>query len=36
VNDEFYEFDMSRFHRGAYVLRIITADRTYTAKIIRE
>jgi hypothetical protein len=33
---ESYELDMSRFSSGTYIIRIITTDRTYTQKIIRD
>jgi hypothetical protein len=36
VNNESYELDMSRFMKGTYIIRIITADRTYISKIIKD
>jgi hypothetical protein len=35
VNRESYELDMSRFNSGTYIIRIITADKTYTRKIVK-
>lgn len=36
VNHKSYELDMSRFIRGTYIIRIITADKTYTRKIVKD
>lgn len=36
VNHKNYELDMSRFIRGTYIIRIITADKTYARKIVKD
>jgi hypothetical protein len=36
VNNASHELDMSRFQRGTYLIRIITAGYTYTGKIVKE
>jgi len=36
INHKSYELDMSRFTRGTYIIRIITADKAYTGKIMKD
>ena len=36
VNRESYELDMSRYNSGTYFIRIITADKTYSRKIVKD
>jgi hypothetical protein len=36
VNREEHALDMSRFNSGTYIIKILTADQTYTRKIVKE
>ncbi len=36
VSSNRYEFDMSRFVKGTYIIRIITAEKVYSGKIVKE
>jgi len=36
VNRERYELDMSRFSSGTYIIRIITADKIFARKIVKD
>lgn len=36
VNHKSYELDMSGFIKGTYIIRVITSDKTYTGKIIKD
>jgi hypothetical protein len=36
INHKTYELDMRRFNSGTYIIRIITAEKTYTGKIIKD
>jgi hypothetical protein len=36
VNGEHYELDMSHLVRGSYIIRIITAEKAYTGKIVKD
>lgn len=36
VNCDFYQFDMSRFAKGTYIVRVTTAMRTTSSKIVKD